>query len=116
MQNESTMEQSLESVDDEDLGQEIERLSKELEQIQSGRELSDLTKDEAGKVLKLLKKIKNAQEKSNVEKAEKEKYWSYDMFVDWAKNELENEEPEKWLKEKFDLSDLSNPKLKIKNI
>ena len=57
MQNESTMEQSLESVDDEDLGQEMERLSKELEQIQSGRELSKLTKEEAGTVLELMKQI-----------------------------------------------------------
>ena len=66
MKNEPTIEQSLESVDDGDLGQEIERLSRKLEQIQSGRDISELTKDEAGEILALMKKVEELQKKQNL--------------------------------------------------
>ncbi|MBT4723099.1 hypothetical protein HN958_03495 [Candidatus Falkowbacteria bacterium] len=112
MQNESTMEQSLESVDDEDLGQEIERLSKELEQIQSGRELSKLTKEEAGTVLELMKQIEERQEKQRLDQQEKEQIWTYEMFVNWARDEVGRMDSEEWLKKKFDLSNLQYPKFR----
>jgi len=60
-----------------------------------------------------LTKILELQEKEKVAKQESERVWTYEAFVSWARDEVCVSDPEKWLEEKLDLSDLSRPRSKV---
>ena len=62
---------------------------------------------------KILAKIVKIQEKMKLEQREREKIWTYEMFVNWAREEVGEDDPEKWLEENFDLEDLEAPRVKV---
>ncbi|MBT4723101.1 hypothetical protein HN958_03505 [Candidatus Falkowbacteria bacterium] len=104
-----------------DYAQELSAREKELASL--GNDDSNLARRK-----ELLEQILELQNRQKAENQEKEKYWTYEMFVDWARDEvaterhekyanssfgLSKEHPEQWIDFTFDLSNINSPKVKI---
>ena len=105
--------QTLESASPEtDYEIELVNLKTQLETLLAGREVEELSSEERARVLDLMTRIEESQTRISLEKQEKEKYWTREQFIEWAKDEVRADNPEQWIDDLFDLSNLAEPRFK----
>ncbi|MBT4723316.1 hypothetical protein HN958_00355 [Candidatus Falkowbacteria bacterium] len=107
---------NLESSEKGDAQFEIDKLEEKLKQLLNDRKIEDLEVDGRAEVLELMRQVEELQRRMLLEQKEKEQYWTREMFVDWARDEVGSNDPDEWVEENLDLSDMTQPRFKLREM